>query len=107
MTKNNQSKPEKMTDKEYIEELEKVVIFLCDVYTKGQDSLICQTNNKGEADEEWVKIFMHFPTIQGSMNRIGVRKIGNLRTKHSNREAVGMSFQELYERIKVGRKDTQ
>lgn len=94
-----------MNDKEYITELEKIVIFMCDVYTKGSDSLTCQTDNKGGVDDKWSNIFMAFPTIQGTNNRIHVRKIGNLRTRLLNREAVKLSFEELYERLKVGRKD--
>jgi hypothetical protein len=94
-----------MTDREYIVELEKTVILLCDVYSKGQDSLVCQENN-GEVDEKWVNIMMSFPTIKGTMNRIYVGKIGSLRTQRSNREAVKLGFQELYEKIKAGRKET-
>jgi hypothetical protein len=95
-----------VNDKEYIAELEKIVIFLCDVYTKGADSLACQTNDKGETDDKWLNVFMSFPTIQGTGNRIYVDKIGKLRTRLSNREAVKMSFQDLYNRLKVGRKET-
>lgn len=92
-----------MTDKEYAEELEKIVIFLCDVYTKGADSLSCQTTTTGETDDKWFGIFMSFPTIQGTSNRIYVEKISKLRTKLLNREAPKLSFRELYEIIKVGR----
>lgn len=95
-----------MSDKEYIQELEKVVIFLCDVYSKGADSLAVQTDKNGEVDDKWMGIFMSFPTIQGSGNRIAVDKIGALRNRLLNREAPKLSFQQLYERLKVGRKDT-
>lgn len=94
-----------MNDKEYIAELEKVIIFLCDVYTKGQDSLGVQENGTNTPDDKWLNIFMSFPTIQGTANRIYVSKIGNLRTRLKNREAVKLSFQELYEKIKHGRTD--
>lgn len=93
-----------MTDKEYIAELEKIVIFLCDVYSKGADSLSVQTDNSGEVDAKWMNVFMSFPTIQGSINRIYVSEIGRLRTKTLNREAPKLSFQQLFERLKVGRK---
>ncbi len=89
----------------YIKELEKAIIFLCDVYTKGQDSLACQTNDRGEVDDKWLNIFMSFPTIQGSPNRMYVKRIGELRTQLGNREAIGMSFKDLYERMSVGRKE--
>jgi len=95
-----------MSDKEYTEELEKIVIFLCDVYTKGQDSLACQTNKDGtQPDEKWLNVFMSFPTIQGSMNRIYVSRIGNLRTSLLNRESVSMSFEEVFEKLKIGRRE--
>jgi hypothetical protein len=92
-----------MNDKEYIAELEKVVIFLCDVYSKGAESLSCQTSSNGQVDEKWLNIFMSFPTIQGGINRIFVERIGKLRTNLHNREAIKMSFEDLYNRIKIGR----
>jgi hypothetical protein len=93
-----------LTDKEYVEELEKIVIFLCDVYSKGQDSLTCQTDEHGNVDDKWLGVYMSFPTIQGWSNRNAVENIGKLRTKLGNREAVKLSFADLYERLKVGRK---
>lgn len=94
-----------MSDKEYAAELEKIIIFLCDVYSKGQDSLACQENGSHEVDKKWMSIFMSFPTIQGMSNRTYVSKIGNLRTTRLNREAPKLSFQELYERLKVDRRE--
>ncbi len=93
-----------MSNEEYTRELEKIVIFLCDVYTKGADSLAVQTDKNGEVDEKWMNVYMSFPTIQGTGNRIYVDKIGRLRDRRLNREAPSLSFQELYERLKVGRK---
>lgn len=93
-----------MSDKEYIAELEKIVIFLCDVYSKGADSLAVQVDKNGEANDKWMSVYMSFPTIQGSANRIYVDKIGKLRERRGNREAVNLSFQQLYERLRVGRK---
>lgn len=94
-----------MSDKEYIQELEKIIIFLCDVYSKGADSLSVQTDKNGETDDKWMSIFMSFPTIQGSVNRIAIDKIGALRDSRRNREAPKLSFQQLYERLRVGRKE--
>ena len=94
-----------MSDAEYTKELEKIVIFLCDVYSQGADSLSCQTNERGEVDDKWLNVYMSFPTIQGTGNRIAVRNIGNLRTTALNREAPQLSFQELYERLKTGRSE--
>lgn len=94
-----------MSDKEYSQELEKIIIFLCDVYSKGANSLSVQTNKNGEVDDKWMGIFMSFPTIQGSSNRIAVDKIGALRNSRLNREAPKLSFQQLYEHLKVGRKE--
>lgn len=94
-----------MTDKQYIQELEKVIIFLCDVYTKGADCLGVQVDDSGEVNDKWMGIYMAFPTIQGTANRFAVRDIGKLRDKRLNREAPTLSFQQLYERIKAGRKE--
>lgn len=104
MTQTTHPEPN-LSDQEYISELEKTVIFLCDVYAKGKDSLTCQTTDKGEVDDKWMNVFMSFPTIQGTSNRIYVERIGKLRTRLGNREAVKLSFQELYEILKVGRKE--
>lgn len=95
-----------MTDKEYIAELEKIVIFLCDVYSKGADSLAPQVDKNGEPDDRWLGIYMSFPTIQGTGNRIAVDRIAALRDKRGNREAPSLSLPQLYERLKVGRKVT-
>lgn len=97
------SNPLGFTDKEYIAELEKVVIFMCDVYTKGADSLSVQEKDN-EVDEKWWGVFMTFPTIQGTMNRIAVKDIGNLRNQRLNFETPNISFSELLEHLKVGRR---
>lgn len=94
-----------MSNEEYTRELEKIVIFLCDVYAKGADSLAVQVDQNGEVDQKWMDIYMSFPTIQGTSNRIYVEKIGNLRERRGNREAPKLSFSELFERLKVGRKE--
>ncbi len=95
-----------IADKEYIAELEKALIFMCDVYTKGADSLAVQEGKgTGGVDDKWMDIFMSFPTIQGTGNRIFVERIGNLRTIRLNREAPKMGFQQLFEHMKVGRKE--
>lgn len=93
-----------MSDEQYTKELEKIVIFLCDVYTKGHDSLVCQTDEDGRVNDKWAGIYMSFPTIQGSENRIYVERIGNLRTHLLNRESIGLSFKELFERLEVSRR---
>lgn len=90
-------------EQKYIRDLEKIIIFLCDTYTAGQDSLTCQTTENGQVDDKWANIYMMFPTIQGFSNRNYVRKIGNLRTKHLNRESIGITFEELYKKLKQGR----
>lgn len=93
-----------MTDKEYTAELEKIIIFLCDVYTKGQDSMACQTDESGKVNDKWADIYMSFPTIQGSSNRIAVSKIGSLRNNLLNREAPKISLPDLYDRLEKGRR---
>jgi hypothetical protein len=94
----------KLTKDQYIEELEKALIFMCDVYSKGADSLGCQTDNDGQANEKWLGIYMSFPTIQGTTNRFAVKRIGNLRTHHLNREAPRISFDELHSLLSFNRK---
>lgn len=94
-----------MSDKEYIKELEKIIIFLCDVYAKGADSLDVQTDKNGEVNDKYMGIYMSFPTIQGTGNRTAVNKIANLRNSRLNREAPKLSLQQLYERLKVNRRD--
>lgn len=91
---------------QYTQELEKMVIWLCNVYTMTQDSLAVHEKN-GQTDDDWLKIFMTVPTIQGSHNRIMVEKIGNLRTIHGNREGWSMTLEELYEKLSVGRKEVK
>lgn len=93
-----------MTDKEYTAELEKIIIFLCDVYSKGADSLAVQTTATGEVNDKWMDIYMSFPTIQGTGNRIAVDRIGALRDHRLNREAPKISLTELYERLKTNRR---
>lgn len=93
-----------MSNEEYTRELERIVIFMCDVYSKGSDSLAVQVDKNGETDEKWMNVYMAFPTIQGTMNRIYVDRIGALRERRGNREAPALSFEQLYERLKVGRK---
>lgn len=102
----NDHNTDKPNDKEYIAELEKALIFMCDVYSKGADSIAVQEGEgHGGVSDKWFGIFMSFPTIQGTGNRIYVERIGKLRTNLSNREATKMSFQELFERMKIGRKE--
>lgn len=95
-----------MNDKEYAEELEKIVIFMCDVYSKYQDSIAVQTDDKGQTDDGWFNVYMSLPTIQGSMARIYVDRIGKLRDKRHNREAPKINFQQLYEILSKKRNDT-
>lgn len=105
MTHQDDTTRQELTDKEYIAELEKIVIFLCDVYSKGADSLACQVNSDGQANDKWAEIYMSFPTIQGTGNRMAINRIAKLRNHMLNREAPRISFQELYERLKVARKE--
>jgi len=93
-----------MSNEEYIADLEKIIIFLCDVYSKGADSLAVQADKNGEVDEKWMNVYMSFPTIQGTINRIYVDRIGALRDRLGNREAPSLSFADLYKRLEQGRK---
>lgn len=88
---------------EYTQELEKMVIWLCDVYNQTQDSLACHETD-GETDGNWFKVFCAVPTIQGSYNRMMIKRIGALRTRLGNREGFKLSLDDIYERLSVGRK---
>lgn len=91
-----------MSELEYTQELEKMVIWLCDIYTQTQDNLACHEKN-GQTDDAWMNIFMTVPTIQGTQNRMMVEKIGSLRSIRGNREGWNMTLDELYEKLSVGR----
>lgn len=94
-----------MNDKEYIAELEKIVIFLAGAYTAGAESVSCREDGKGGVDNRFMDILMTYPTIQGTANRIFVKRIGNLRTIRSNHEAPGTTWERIFERISKGRKE--
>lgn len=95
------SKP--MTDEEYIVELEKLVIWLAGAYTAGYDSVSCREDGKGGVDDRFMDILMTYPTIQGTANRIFVRRVGNLRTRHHNQEAPNATWDQIFERISANR----
>jgi hypothetical protein len=91
-------------DEQYTKELEKLVIWLCNVYTQTQDSLGCHETDGG-TDENWMKIFMTVPTIQGTHNRFMVKRIGELRTRLGNREGFKLNLDDVYEKLKENRKE--
>lgn len=98
MTQTNTT-PTPLSDKEYIEELEKVVMFMCGVYSSYQESIAVQESNN-QTDDKWFSVYMSLPTIQGTSNRIYVDRIGKLRNHRLNKEAPKMSLEYLYERLK-------
>jgi len=96
-----------MNDTEYIAELEKLVIFLAGAYTAGYESVSCREDGKGGVDDRFMNILMTYPTIQGTANRIFVRRIGNLRTRLHNQEAPAASWEDIFERISKGREEVK
>lgn len=94
-----------MNDAEYIAELEKLVIWLAGAYTAGYESVSCREDGKGGVDDRYMDIFMTYPTIQGTQNRIFVRRLGNLRTKRHNHEAPNATWEQIFERISAGREE--
>lgn len=99
-------KPDNTLDNEqYIAELEKLVIWLAGAYTAGYESVSCREDGKGGVDDRFMNILMTYPTIQGTENRIFVKRIGSLRTKRHNQEAPGATWNQIFERISKGREE--
>ncbi len=96
--KSRKDKKEEMSDKEYIFELEKALMFLCECYENASDAVGCREED-GKTSEKYIDLWFHFPIIQGSAN-IAVRQIADLRTRLGNREANKISMFDIYERIK-------
>lgn len=94
-----------MDDAKYIEELEKLVIFLAGAYTAGYKSVAVREDGKGGVDDRFMDILMTYPTIQGTANRIFVERIGNLRTTRHNQEAPSATWDEILARISKGREE--
>jgi len=85
-----------MNREKYIRELEKMLIFMCEVYISAKDMLAtCRTNEDGKTNEEYCNLWFSFPMIQGTMNNIAIQKIAKLRTEIGNREANEVSLQEI------------
>ena len=87
-----------MSDKEYIFELEKALMFLCECYENANDAVSCREED-GKTSEKYIDLWFHFPIIQGGAN-IAVKQIAELRTRLGNREANKISMFDIYERIK-------
>ncbi len=92
----------KITNKQYIRELELSLIFLCEAYQAAKEAVQCRETEEGSASGKYTDLWFHFPIIQGSAG-IGVEKIGSLRTRNGNREENKMTLLEIYERIHQGR----
>jgi len=96
-------KKTKLSDKEYIQELEKVLIFMCDCYVQAKESVSCHETEDGRVDEKYMDLYMHFPMVQGEAS-FAVSKIAELRTPRGNKESYKMSMTEIFERMSEGRK---
>lgn len=70
-------KSNKLTQGRYVKELESLVVFLSRVYQinfdEFFDSLI--------SDQKYTDLYFSLTTIQGTLNRIAIRKISQLDTK--------------------------
>jgi hypothetical protein len=94
----------KLTDKQYIRELELSLIFMCDVYNSAKESLTTCRETIEKQNSDKYDMWLHFPMIQGTQNGFAIQKIGDLRTNLGNKEENLMSFNDIFERIHIGRK---
>lgn len=89
---------------EYIKNLEIALIFMCECYSKAEEAVGCREDKDGMASKKYIDLWFNFPMIQGSSNKFSIKKIGSLRTKLGNREENTISFNDIFLRLKVGRK---
>ena len=93
---------EKISDVDYIKELERALMFLCECYVKASDSVGCRTDENGPS-KKYNDLWFNFPQIQGNA-RFAVDKIAELRTPLGNREENKMTMSDIFERMHNGRK---
>jgi len=93
-----------MEDKEYIRNLEIALIFMCECYSKAKEAVGCREGKNNSASNKYSDLWFNFPMIQGSSNIFTIDKIGSLRTLLGNREENTISFDDIFNRIKIGRK---
>jgi len=90
---------------EYIKNLERALIFMCESYMASKDMIAsCREDDNHEANEKYSDLWFNFPMIQGSQNLFAIQNIAELRTKLHNREANTMSFKQIFEQMHIGRK---
>ncbi|MEC0684958.1 hypothetical protein [Bacillus paralicheniformis] len=77
-----------MSDKEYVDSLENLLIFTCESYMMILNKLL----ELGHTENN--KAYMKVPTIQGSGNRIPMRQLGELQFEKPQH-----GFKEVYEII--------
>lgn len=92
-----------MTDTEYIKELERALIFLCESYQAAKEAVQCRETTDGGASDKYTDLWFHFPIIQGNAG-MAVGWIATLRTQLGNREENKMSLAEIFERMHKTRK---
>lgn len=78
-----------MEEKDYIESLENLLIFMCQTYEETEKVLLKL------AREENNNAFMSVPKIQGSTNTIGIKRLSDLSFKHPR-----YGFNEIEKEIK-------
>jgi hypothetical protein len=80
-------------EKEYVESLENLLIFMCDSYTLILDELL----ELGHKEDN--KAYMKVSTIQGTHNRIPIRQLGDLDFKPPKH-----GFNDIYKLVSDKRK---
>lgn len=101
----DKEKGKKIDEKEYIANLERALIFLCECYVSAKDMMAsCRENDDGSGNNKYADLWFSFPLIQGSQNTFSIDKIAQLRTINHNREANTMTMEEIFQRMHKNRK---
>ena len=105
MPKNEKKSNEilKISQEEYIRNLEIALIFLCECYTKAEEAVGCRETGNKSVSNKYSKLWFNFPMIQGSFNKFAISDIGSLRTILGNREENTMSFRDIFDKMHNGR----
>ena len=93
----------RITNKQYIKELEKALIFMCECYVEAKEAVTCHETEDGRTSDKYFELYLHFPMVQGEASFI-VPKIAELRTPRGNKEDNLFSMTEIFERMLKGRK---
>lgn len=96
---------EELTKDQYIFELEKALIFMCDIYNQAYNSLArYKETESDEMNDKYIDLWLTFPMIQGTTAQCAVSRISELRDVRSNYVRPSISLETLYEHIKANPK---